>query len=233
MPDKKIAKEIQNQVQFDNYLKDPVQFGPYTSHIWKNDPRHLSFLLARYKFVAKMLEGKKKVLEIGSGDGFGIPIVAQTVVQIHALDWEPLLLEDNKNRLKGVNCTFECMDITKDTPEDIFDAAYSLDVIEHVPKEREHLYFENISNSLSLKGVFIVGTPNIAADRYASEASKEGHINLKSQDELKENLLGYFENVFMFSMNDEVLHTGFAWMAHYLFGMGVGPKRRNPNNIKL
>lgn len=226
MPDKKIAKEAQNQIQFNNYLKDPIQLGPYTSHIWKNDPRHLTFLLARYKFVAKMLEGQKKVLEIGSGDGFGIPVVAQSVDYIHALDWEPLLLEDNKKRLKGINCTFECMDITKNRPSEIFDAAYSLDVIEHIPKEREHLYFKNISDSLSSKGVLIVGTPNVTANKYASEASKEGHINLKSQKELKENLLEYYENVFMFSMNDEVLHTGFAPMAHYILGMAVGPKKR-------
>ena len=30
-------------------------------------------------------------------------------------------------------------------------------------------------------------------------------------------MLKYFENVFLFSMNDEVVHTGFSPMAHYLF----------------
>jgi len=34
----------------------------------------------------------------------------------------------------------------------------------------------------------------------------------------------YFENSFIFSMNDEVVHTGYEPMAHYLFGMGVGLK---------
>jgi hypothetical protein len=35
----------------------------------------------------------------------------------------------------------------------------------------------------------------------------------------------YFQNVFVFSMNDEVVHTGFSPMAHYLFAMGVGVRK--------
>ena len=31
----------------------------------------------------------------------------------------------------------------------------------------------------------------------------------------------YFHDVFMFSMNDEVVHTGFHAMAHYLFALCV------------
>ena len=34
----------------------------------------------------------------------------------------------------------------------------------------------------------------------------------------------FFHNVFIFSMNDEVIHTGFYPMAHYLWAIGVGPK---------
>ena len=97
------AKEPQNQIQFNNYKKSPALMGPYTTHIWNHDPRHLGFLLCRYKFVAKMLEGKKKVVEIGVGDGFGVPIVAQTVRQIHGIDWESLLIDDNLKRLADLS----------------------------------------------------------------------------------------------------------------------------------
>ena len=30
----------------------------------------------------------------------------------------------------------------------------------------------------------------------------------------------FFHNVFIFSMNDEVVHTGYAPMAHYLLALG-------------
>ncbi|HDY88305.1 MAG TPA: hypothetical protein ENH82_09375 [bacterium] len=118
-----IAKESQNQVQFDTYKKRQVKLGPYTTYIWNNDPKHLLFILSRYKFVAKMLDGKKDVLEIGVGDAFGVPIVAQTVERIHGVDWESLLLKDNRERLSEVNCTFECLDITKEKPSGLYDAA--------------------------------------------------------------------------------------------------------------
>ena len=37
-------------------------------------------------------------------------------------------------------------------------------------------------------------------------------------------MLRYFHDVFMFSMNDEVVHTGFHAMAHYLFALCVGKR---------
>lgn len=218
------AKESQNQIQFENYKKHATQLGPYTTHIWETDPRHLCFLLSRYKFVAKMLQGKKKILEVGVGDAFGVPVVTQIGASVHGVDWEPLLMDDNNTRLANVDCTFECIDITKQSPTGEFDAAYSLDVIEHIPSEREHLYIENTCKALGKHGVFIVGTPNITSQAYASEASRIGHINLKSANDLSGLMSKYFNNVFSFSMNDEVVHTGYSPMAHYIFAMGVGVK---------
>ena len=57
------CKEPQNQIQFDTYQeKGPVKIGPWTSHIWRSDSRHLGFLPVGYKFCAKMLAGKRKEL---------------------------------------------------------------------------------------------------------------------------------------------------------------------------
>ena len=38
----------------------------------------------------------------------------------------------------------------------------------------------------------------------------------------------FFRNVFMFSMNDEVLHTGFEKMSNYIFALCVN-KNENIN----
>lgn len=220
---KQKAREPQNQIQFDNYIKDPIHLGPYTSHIWKTDPRHLGFLLARYKFCAKMLQNKDKVLEIGCGDAFGMPIVAQVVGSVHGIDWEPNLFNDNLNRLKYFgNCSFSILDITKEHTKEKFDAAFCLDVIEHIKPELEEAFMKNICKSLKLDAVCIIGTPNITASKYATQASKEGHVNLKSHEDLNNLLNKYFINRFLFSMHDEVVHTGYYPMAHYLLTMGVG-----------
>ncbi len=108
-----------------------------------------------------------------------------------------------------------------------FDAAYSLDVIEHIPSPLENRFVGNIATSLKPNGILLMGTPNIEAHRFASEGSRLGHVNLKSGDTLSALLAQFFENVFIFSMNDEVVHTGFTPMAHYLTAMGVGPKKQN------
>ena len=64
------------------------------------------------------------------------------------------------------------------------------------------------------------GSPSLESQAYASAGSKAGHVNCKSGSELKELFLKFFHNVFLFSMNDEVVHTGFYKMAHYLFAIG-------------
>ncbi len=221
----KITLEPQNQIQFDTYNeRGGVILGPYSSHIYRSDPRHLSFLLARYKFISKMLQGKKKVLEIGCGDSFGTALILQTVESVHAIDIEPLVIEDNIKRTEHGRgrCSYEVLDITSNIPKETFDGAFALDVIEHIPPEREKYFMKNIFSSLNEDAMLLIGTPNITAKQFASPASTDGHINLKSENSLRNLMSEYFRNIFIFSMNDEVVHTGYLAMAHYLLGMGVG-----------
>lgn len=218
------AKEPQNQLQFDNYKKNPVTLGPFTSHLWRDDPKHLCFLFSRYKFCAKLLAGKEEVLEVGCGDACGTPLVAQVVEKVNCVDWEPLLMDDNRERLKDFqNISFSLLDITEKPFDHKCDAVFSLDVIEHIKPELEHIFFENICKSLKEDGICITGTPNIEAQKYATAGSQEGHINLKSYTDFLKILSKYFKNGFIFAMNDEVVHTGFYPMAHYLIAVGIDP----------
>ena len=220
------TKEPQNQIQIDRYYQDgPFEIGTWTSHIARSDPRHLAFILSRYKFCAKMLEGKEKVLEVGCGDGFGLPIVMQTVGSVTGIDFEPLVIDDDRKRFQRERierAVFLVHDICEGSLPNKFDAMYSLDVIEHIPSEKEIAFLKNISFSLKSHGLCIIDTPNITAEKYASEGSRQGHINLKSVKTLKDLMSWYFYNVFSFSMNDEVVHTGYSPMAHYIICMGVG-----------
>ena len=47
-----------------------MKLGDITSKDFMNDPKRLGITLSRYKFVGKMFEDYKSVLEIGAGDGF-------------------------------------------------------------------------------------------------------------------------------------------------------------------
>jgi cyclopropane fatty-acyl-phospholipid synthase-like methyltransferase len=205
-----------------------VRLGSATAQSYIHDPKHLVFHAARYKFVAKMLEGRGRVLEFGCGDGFGAPIVAQGVKRLICTDIDQETIADNISRHAPLfpNIDYRFHDFRKAPYGETVDAVYSVDVLEHIYAEEERMLLGHVFAALAEDGVAIIGTPNITADAYASEHSRTGHVNLKSHASLRALCSEFFANVFLFSMNDEVLHTGYFPMAHYLWALCAGPKRK-------
>jgi len=201
----------------------PAVLGPMMNQVWYDDPRRLGIVLARYKFVAKMLSGKVRVLEIGCADAFGTRVVQQEVGSVVAVDFDPVFVNDVLSRMDE-HWKFECRvhDILEEPLSPPFDGVYSLDVLEHIPPDQERRFMSNVAASVVRDGVLIIGTPSIQSQVYASPLSKAGHINCKDHIGLKSLMLEYFANAFIFSMNDEVVHTGFYPMAHYLFAVCTG-----------
>lgn len=203
-----------------------TSLGLMTSQVWEDDPRRLTFLLARYKFVAKMLSGRKSVAELGCGDAFGTRIVMQEVEHVTAYDFDTVFIDDIRIR-RSARWPVEARvhDILLDRLPHHYDGIYSLDVIEHIRAADEDKYIGNLRDSLTDYGALIIGSPSLESQPYASPPSKAGHVNCKSGGELKTLLEHYFHNVFLFSMNDEVVHTGYTPMAHYLFAICCQKKR--------
>src|SRR5258708_3034830 len=73
------------------------RLGLMTSWAFQDDPKRLAFTFARYKFVAKMLAGCGKALEVGCGDGFISRVVRQEVGDLKGVDFDPALIEDAKS----------------------------------------------------------------------------------------------------------------------------------------
>ena len=86
------------------------------------------------------------------------------------------------------------------------------------------MFLKNAFAPLDTNGVGIIGIPSLESQSYASIQSKIGHVNCKSAPDLKALMEKFFHNVFIFSMNDEVVHTGFHKMAHYVFAVGAGKR---------
>ena len=108
------------------------RMGLMSNYVWHDDPKRLVFLLSRYKFVAKMMSGKSKVLEVGCADGFGTRIVRQEVGSVTAVDFDPLFIDDAKQ-----NCSdkwpieFHVHDMLEGGfSERSFDGAYAVDVLD-------------------------------------------------------------------------------------------------------
>ena len=210
-----------------------LNLGPVTTDRYLGDPKRLSFFLSRYKFAAKMLRRCSRIADIGCGDGMGtITLVADTQAEILGIDFDkpqidyanstllPALAAVNPAGRKRIS--FSCMDFSAAEPlKPVRDGLVSLDVIEHIAARDEGAFLEACRNSLADYGVAVIGTPNDYASQYAGKHSQLGHINLFKPDRLQSTLERYFSRVFLFSMNDEIVHTGFDKLAHYLMAVAV------------
>lgn len=205
------------------------RFGLMNNQVWSDDPKRLIFTLARYKFVAKMMVGKNRVLEVGCGDGMGARIVRQAVPHVSAIDIEPEFIADIERRHDPKwPLDARLHDILAGPLPENFDGVYALDVFEHVAPDRENEFIGHLIASLATDGIVILGIPSLESQAYASPASKTGHVNCKSGEDFRTGLLQHFHNVFLFSMNDEVIHTGFTPMAHYLIAVCCQPRSKTP-----
>lgn len=215
-----ITKESQYQFLLEQEKQGLETLGLMSSQVWRDDPRRLLFVLARYKFVSKMFSGMKRVWEVGCADAFGTRIVRQEVPQVVATDFDPVFIQRNQERAHAKwNVDFRVHDMMAEPLAEGYDGAYAVDVLEHILPVDEHRFIANIAASLNPQGVCLVGSPSLQSQAYASQPSKAGHVNCKDAPALRATMAQHFHNVFIFSMNDEVVHTGFHPLAHYLWAL--------------
>ena len=184
---------------FESNVKEKrMTLGLHSTFNYIHSPRHLLHSLSRYKFASKVIGHNKRILEVGCSDGFCTTILSENSKEVIAVDTDEKAILETFNPLNESNIKFKCVDITNSNDVDnigVFDAA-----------------------------VCIIGTPNITASQYASKASMDAHINLFDAERLKKVMSHRFKKVVLFSMNDEIVHTGYYTMAHYLICVGFFKK---------
>jgi len=213
-----------------DYIKKGIktkkfQLGPYFSYQVLNTPRHLLFTMSRYKFAARMLPQDKniKILELGCQEGLGTLLLAEAGHKVLGVDFDKDAIRHAQNSIKKDNISFRWADfIGKRFGK--FRAVVSLDVIEHIKTDHEDKFLKTVCANLYPSGFALIGTPNVIAKQYASKYSRASHINLYSIERLDALLRKYFDNVYIFGMNDEVVHTGFYPMCHYIMALACGLK---------
>lgn len=195
------------------------ELGGHWSYNLRNDPKRFLFVLSRYKFCAKMCGRDKRVLELGCSEGIGSPILSEFASAYVGVDQDGGAIAAARSNFSAEKRLFVEDDFLGKR-YGTFDSIVSLDVIEHIPASREELFLDTVLGNLNEDGICIIGTPNMTARDYASEASRIGHINLYEAPRLRDVMEKVFHNVFLFGMNDEIVHTGFHPMAHYLLALG-------------
>jgi 2-polyprenyl-3-methyl-5-hydroxy-6-metoxy-1,4-benzoquinol methylase len=197
--------------------------GRHWSFNLLSDPKRLGFVLSRYKFAAKMTGRKKRLLELGCSEGIGTPILAEFAASYTGVDMDSSAIATANENWENANWKFIEADFMGQR-YGAFDSIVSLDVIEHIHREYESLFFDTVEKNLGEDGICMIGTPNITSAPYASVGSQRGHVNLYDAARLEAAMRKVFHNVFMFGLNDEIVHTGYAPMTHYLMALGCNKR---------
>jgi Cyclopropane fatty acid synthase and related methyltransferases len=198
----------------------PAEYGLFV----KDNLLRLLIRLARYKFVAKMIKKSDNVLEIGCGSGLGAIFLSQNCNSVVGIDLKNHEIEEAKSINRRENVRFECKNFFDFNNEEKFDAIVLLDVIEHMSEQEGERFIKETVKHLNKDGMLILGTPSIYSYEYQGELSKAAHIKCYDQQELIEVIERSYGRAIPFSMNDEIVHTGFHKMAWYYFVLAFVPK---------
>ena len=164
-----------------------LQTAERSSHLDPSENVIFQRHLIAYKEAAKRIKGT--VLEIGSGEGYGIQELASKTEHYIAVDKYNTNISDelmNKNNITFIQSEVPPL---KDIEENSIDFVVSFQVIEHIQEDNQFL--AEIQRVLKPGGELILTTPNIKM----SLSRNPWHIREYSPKDIDELLKKYFDNV--------------------------------------
>ena len=206
--------------EYDGGVNLPPEYGMF----FEKDLLRLLIRLARYKFVARQLTKNDTVLEVGSGSGVGTIFLGQHAKEAVGIDIKSTEVEEARSINKRENVRFICDDFFAHEFANKFDAVVSLDVIEHLDAENSDRFLTKIATTLKENGFCIIGTPSLYSWEHQSDLSKASHEKCYDLPELRSLIEEHFGRTLVFSMNDELVHTGYYKMAWYYYVLAFYPK---------
>ncbi|MEI6531405.1 MAG: class I SAM-dependent methyltransferase [Chlamydiota bacterium] len=227
MPHCEIKKEEKSNWEcVSSLIKDqkPMILGKYASYWFFKTPRRMLHSMSYYKFAAKMIGSGKYVLDIGCNEGLGTYLLAKECGFAKGMDFDEEAIAIAQANFKDKKVEFEVGDFLLSPHLGMWDAVTNFDVIEHIFPDHVDAFWKGLVASINPEGIAIIGTPSLISQQYASEVSKKGHVNVYTPERLEEEMRQHFTHVFMFSAHDEIVHTGYPALAHYLIAVGCKKK---------
>lgn len=151
-------------------------------------------ILAYYK-AAELVSGR--VLEIGTGMGYGVEVVAPAAERFITVDKSQAYSVDLPSNTEFRHMTVPPLDFADES----FDYVISFQVIEHIKRDRD--FVKEVSRVLRKGGSFIVSTPNAPM----SLTRNPWHVREYRAEELRQLLAPHFESVEMLGVdgNEKVM----------------------------
>lgn len=160
----------------------------HSSKLPSDNVMHQRHMIA-YAEAAKIISGK--VLEIGSGEGYGIEYLSKNTEHYTAIDKFPSSFELSDTEKKKVQFHQMSVPPLLNIPDNSFDFVVSFQVIEHI--KEDSFFVREIYRVLKPGGKLILTTPN----RHMSITRNPWHIREYLKDELNKLALKVFETVEM------------------------------------
>jgi len=201
-----------------------IEFPPEYAYFVKENMLMFLIRLARYKFVSRLIKKTDRVLEVGCGSGIGALFLSQHSFQVTGIDSDNREVQEAKRINLRENVSFVETDFFNYPAKNAFDVVVALDLIEHIPVRRSSVFIQRSTKHLRQNGMLIIGTPSRYSYPHQGKLSQAAHKKLYDQEELCHLLEKQFGRTIAFSMNDELVHTGFWKMAWYYFAIAIYPK---------
>lgn len=126
---------------------------------WAPDVEVIYEHFHRYMWAARVVGGRK-VLDLGSGEGFGAAILAESATQVVGVDLDERTVEHSRLNYAAANLDFQmgtALDLSA-FEEGSFGAVVALEIIEHV-KDQERVLGE-VARVLAQDGLLVISTPD-------------------------------------------------------------------------
>ena len=160
---------------------------------WIDEPTIAYEHLHRYAYASQFVAGKR-VLDLGSGEGYGSNMLAATASSVVGVDLDEAAIRHANTKYGALNLSFLLGSIT-DVPipeEHTFDVVVCFEAIEHV--EDHEALLTGIGKLLAEDGLLIISTPN--ADVYAANTGEPNPFHEKelSPEEFRELLNRHYSH---------------------------------------
>jgi O-antigen biosynthesis protein len=160
---------------------------------WAPDVQVVYEHMHRYLWAAQAVAGKR-VLDLGSGEGFGAAILADAASEVVGVDIDERTVEHARLSWSGPSVSFEvasALDLSAFEPGS-FDAVVAFEIIEHLTDQSRML--AEIARVLADDGLLIISTPDRRIYSEASGQENPFHEHELTHEEFSSLLASKFAN---------------------------------------
>jgi len=161
---------------------------------WAEDAQMVYEHLHRYWFAAGLAEGRD-VLDIGSGEGYGAALLAESAASVVGIELDAQAVAHSQANYAAPNLSFvqgSALELGRFDDES-FDLVVCFELIEHLADHEGLL--GGIDRVLRPDGLLVLSTPDRRIYTEAHDYHNPFHVRELSEPELRTLLAGWFPNV--------------------------------------